>query len=557
MLGAYDAAAVGSFSNSPYTEVIPAYGACDAIIDPSIALGTLKTLLNDPSKRVFCVEPGDYRGAGELFLTASGTAQSRRFLRFHASSGPRNAVQRPERAIFESLRLFSSWWVIQGLTFQPHDGKTAWFVTILGGDHNVLDGNLIDGIDHIPQLATQNAVVVSAFNGNAASFNTIQANVVRNGNQGRRPGDYDGIVVLWGNLPGENNDFNKILDNEIYDWGDGVSVAGHTNDCSEPGVQRGTVIDGNDIYLTTAKRVDCASGALDPEGECACAENAVDVKSKGGPEGSLWTQITRNRAWGYRPTSPAAKCGGSSANGQAITAGNVCPEHVLVANNVILDSTQGVTAAGSSWIIAGNLIHDIRIAGPLGIGGTLAIFPSAYATNVEIEFNTIVDVDRAYGNLSANTDTRCNAVIADHHTDNMVTGQVPGANHSTAYNFLYAAPAGNFPGATNESYATAAESGNTAYCFWRKRWTAPERICIPFANSTASSTHEDSAANCNPDLLAPFGMETLSYPSSPVPEPASLWLGITTLAAFLSIGAGRQVIGLSGCSRPKPGSRAR
>ena len=254
------------------------------------------------------------------------------------------------------------------------------------------------------------------------------------------------------------------------------------------------------------------------------------MKSKAGADPDLWTQITGNRTWGFRPTSATANCGGSGANGQAITAGSVCPEHVLVARNMILDSTQGITVGGSTWIIAGNLIHDIRIGGPLGMTGTLAIFPSAYATDLQIEFNTVVDVDRAYDDLSANTDTRCNVVINEQ--PNLGSGGIRGVNHSTAYNFLYAASTGNFLGNTNESFASAAESGDTTLCFWRKRWTSPERVCIPFANSTASSLHEAAVANCDPDLLAPFGMEPISYPSALVPEPVAAWMDGASVVAL-------------------------
>jgi hypothetical protein len=531
-LTARGAAAIGVFTDSPYLEVIPASGPCDAIVDESVAPAALETLLNDPSKRVFCVEPGDYRAAGELLLTTSGTAQNRRFLRFDPHDGKRNAAERTERALFESIRVRSSWWVIQGLTIQPRDGATAWFLIIYGGDHNILDGNLIDGVEHVPQMTTQNAVVVAGYNGDPATFNSVQANVVRNGNQGGRPGDYEGIQVIWGNTAGEDNDFNKVLDNEVYDWGSGISVDGHTEDCSEPGVPHGSVIDGNDVYITAAKRIDCGTGAPNPSGECACAEEGISVKSRAGAAADQWTRITGNRTWGFRPTSATANCGGSGANGQAITAGNLCPAHVLVAGNKILDSTQGITAAGSSWIIAGNLIHDIRMAGPLGIASTLAIFPSAYATDVQIEFNTVVDVDRAYDDVSVNTDTRCNAVINDHHTDNMGTGGIRGTNHSTEYNFLYSAPGGNFLGSTNELYPDAPESGNTAFCFWRKRWTAPERVCIPYANSTASSPHEEVVASCDPDLLAPFGMDPVSYPSTLVPEPVTAWVECASAVAL-------------------------
>lgn len=523
-----------TFADSPYLEPVPAPGSCDVVLDGSVSPAALQALLNDPGQRVFCVEPGDYRAAGRLLLNVSGTQQAPRFLRFDAQDGVPTAVQRPERALFESIWILGSWWVIQGLTIQPRDGLTSWFLAVDGGDHNLLDGNLIDGIDHVPQTATQNAVVVAAYHGDPATFNTVQRNVVRNGNRDRRPGDYEGILILWGSTPTENNDFNKVLDNEVYDWGSGISVDGHTEDCSELGVQRGSVVDGNDVYLTAAKRVDCDSGALDPAGGCACAEEGISVKSRAAADPSLWTKITGNRAWGFRPTSRIVPCGGSGANGQAITAGSSCPAHVLVAGNVLLDSTQGVVAGGSSWIIAGNLIHDIRISDASGIAGTLALLPSAATSGVSIQFNTVVDVDRAYDDVSTNTDTRCNAVIEDHQDENNGTGGRRGANHTTAYNYLYAAPGGNFPGSTNQLYPSPAQSGNTRFCFWRKRWTAPERVCIAYASTTATSPHEQAVAHCDPDLLTPFGLAPISFPTSPVPEPGAGWLGA---AALLALGA--------------------
>lgn len=504
-------------------------------MDESVDPATLQTLLNDPGKRVFCVAPGDYRAAGVLSLRASGTQQERRFLRFDPHDGKRNAVQRAERALFESIRIVrGSWWVIQGLTIQPRDGITSWFVSIVAGDHNILDGNLIDGIEHVAQAPTPSAVIVKGYKGDPATFNTLQANVVRNGDQSRQPGDYIGIAVFSGDTPGEDNDFNKILDNEIYDWGDGIQLSG-AGDCSDPGVQRGTVIDGNDIYITGAKRIDCGTGAPNPAGECACAENAIDVKSRGGPDVDLWTRITDNRTWGFRPTSATANCGGSGANGQALAAGNHCAGHVLVARNTILDSNQGITVAGSSWIVAGNLIHDTRTSGsaPSFGGGTRAILPMTTASGVVITFNTVVNVDSAYDDQSANTATRCNAVIDEEAP--IGSGGLRGTNHSTDYNFLYAASTENFLGNTNETFASDTESGNTTLCLWRRRWTAPERVCIPFANSTASSPHEAAVANCDSDLLAPFGIEPISYPSTLIPEPAAAWMEGASAVALAAL----------------------
>jgi len=547
LVGARTAAAVAAFSDSPYTEPIPASGPCDAIVDASVAPAMLETLLNDPSLRVFCVQAGDYRAAGRLRLEASGTEPSRRFLRFDPGDGKRNAAQRPERALFEQLEIFGSWWVIQGLTIQPHDGQTDWFVTIWGGDHNILDGNLIDGIEHVPQRSTQNALMINGTAGDPATFNSLQANVVRNGNQIDRPGDYEGINVRWGNAPGEDNDFNEILDNEVYDWGSGIAVEAFAADCNDPGTPHGTVIDGNDVYITGAKRIDCDTGASNPNGACACAEEGISVKSKAGADAALWTRITGNRTWGFRPTSATVECGGSGANGQAITAGNTCPAHVVVARNVILDSTQGITVAGSSWVIAGNLIHHTRVGGSRpGYSDTVGISPQADATGLEIEFNTIVDAEKAYDDMSANTDTRCNAVIGE--TDTTYTGGPRGPNHSTTYNFLYDASTGNFLGTTNESFASVEASGAAKFCFWRKRWTSPERVCIPFASSTASSPHEEAIAHCDPDLLAPFGLGPISYP---VPEPGAAWAEGASLLALGAIARRRR-----GRARPIPPKRA-
>ena len=502
------AGAATNLEDSPYLAVIPDPGACDVIITPANGATTL-ALLNDTTKRVFCVRPGDYRGLGEMRITTSGNQQNRRFLRFDSQDGLRNAVQRPERALFESLEILGSWWVIQGLTIQPRNRATGWFVTIHGGDNVILDGNLADGIDHVPQTTDQNAIVMAGLNGNSATFNSVQNNVVRNGNQPRTPGDYSGIMVLWGTTASENNDYNKILDNEVYDWGDGISVAGHTSDCSEPGIQRGTVIDGNDVYITSAKRIDCNTGALDPNGGCSCSENGIDVKLDPGTSAARWTRITNNRLWGFRPTSPTHPCGGSGALGTALTAGNFCSAHVFAAQNVILDSTLGIVPS-RNWIVAGNLISDIRISDGHACCST-AILPSTVSPDLVVQFNTIVDVDSAYEDLSANTDTRCNDVI---NNSGLKPATPPNPTHYTSYNYLYNSSTENFNGSTNQLFATAQQSQNADYCFWRRRWTSPERVCIPFGRTTAASPHVAAVSHCDPSLGASYGIASISYPTT-------------------------------------------
>jgi hypothetical protein len=144
-----------------------------------------------------------------------------------------------------------------------------------------------------------------------------------------------------------------------------------------------------------------------------------------------------------------------------------------------------------------------------------------------------VGADNAYEDSSTDTDTRCNVVIEN--IGAMGGGQPRGANHVTAYNYLYQSSSANFEGASNASFVYREASGDDDLCFWRKRWTAPELVCIPRASTTAASPHLDGMASCDPGLAAPLGIAELHYPAEPVPEPAAPELpaaGALALAAW-------------------------
>ena len=493
--------ASGCLPDSPHLEVLPDPGACDVVITQANAATTLAQL-NDAAKRVFCVDPGDYRSFGSILLTASGTQSSRRFLRFNAPPGTdQKAIYRTWQAIFESFDLLqASWWVIQGIVVEPLDPGTVWLMQIQGGDHNVLDGNLVDASQQWNETRHV-GISIASWRSDPATYNSVQANVVRGGNRSRRAVDYTGIRVSVSIYSGANNDFNKVLDNEIYDWGDGIQLNGDT-DCSNPGRPRGTLIDGNDIYITSAKRVDCSTGSPDPNGECSCSENGIDLKVDPGSEARYWTRITHNRLWGFRPTLTTGSCGGSGSNGQAITPGNECAGHVLIANNVILDATTGVVIRGPRWTVVGNLLADIH-------GGN-AILPQETGTNLEIQFNTVIGVDTAYDDASSKTDTRCNVVIEN--LGQYGQGSPTGSGHLTRYNYLYDSPTVNFFGTTNRSFPSAQESRNKPHCFWRRRWTKTEHVCIDFGHTTSESPHAAVASQCESGLGSPFGLGPISYP---------------------------------------------
>jgi hypothetical protein len=492
--------------------VVPEPPSCDIVITPANADRNL-ALLNRPELRVFCFEPGDYRAARYLVLRSSGSEYARRWLRLNASFPTTPAIRQTERAIIHGLMLDrASWWVIEGLTIQPTGAQDLpYLVTISGGSHNVLERNLLDASQQINQTLQSGVVLGATSTGVPSTWNSIQNNVIRGGNASRLGTDYTGVNIPHDDVPGGNNDFNRILDNEIHDWGDGVQLSA-SNSCDDAAVARGTIIDGNDIYVTADKRVRCSDGSPDPSGECSCAENGVDVKSSAGPEPAQWTQITNNRLWGFRPTlRDVPSCGGTGSRGQAITAGNACAANVFVASNAILDSTVGVLTEGPNWLIVGNLLTEIRAADEANGNFGVALYPLE-GPGVRVQFNTVVGVDNAYEDAGSDIVTQCNAVIHDVAAHG--PGGRRGSNHVTDHNFAYEAPSPNFVGSTNRSFATDAESENRELCFTRKRWTGPEDVCIPFGEVGKKSPHAVVPAACSSDLGADFGLPGIGYPNA-------------------------------------------
>jgi hypothetical protein len=189
---------------------------------------------------------------------------------------------------------------------------------------------------------------------------------------------------------------------------------------------------------------------------------------------------------------------------------------VLVANNIVSDATIGILPGGPNWIIAGNLIHDIRASNGESYG-TFAINTKPIAQQLQIQFNTIVGVDNPYDDKASDTNTRCNVVIDDL---GLAGSSNRGVGQSTEYNFLYQSPARHFVGASNQVFATPEESAGTDYCYWRRRWTAPELVCVPFAATTEASPHQSATASCNPDVAAAFGVGPIDFVSA-VPEPGA------------------------------------
>lgn len=108
----------------------------------------------------------------------------------------------------------------------------------------------------------------------------------------------------------------KIIDNEIFDWVDGIAVTAHNLDPMMP--VSNVKIEGNDIYLTPTYQ--------------ECGENGIDIKAG---SDTATVSVTRNRLWGFRQGD--TKCAGSGSLGDAILV-HVAARNVEIQRNIVFDA---------------------------------------------------------------------------------------------------------------------------------------------------------------------------------------------------------------------------
>ena len=367
--------------------------------------------INDPELRVFCVAPGDYSDVGTIRLQADGEPGKERWIRFYDPLDPsddRHPAQRAdtERAIIETLHFDdASHWIVHGITVTGQ-----WTVVRLneGSQHNVLDRLLVE--------------TAAVWLGHGAHHNTLQHSVVRNA---PLTPEVDRVcVVLSGSNDGADVEIHgtRIVSNEIYDCTDSIQL--YRPDESNAIDFGDTVSDDNDMYLTPAIYSDC-NGTMDEQGDCACAENAVDIKAAGtGPDNIV--QVSNNRMWGFKPTDTA--CGGTGSGGTASVV-HMTSRYTLHQGNVIWDSPAGVTVLNDHHSVIDNVI--VQILDPPNDRGT-AVYVEA--TDSEVYRNIIANVHDWAAVVGADGDYRCNTLIAagDHRGS-------PGEGIVADYNWYYEA----------------------------------------------------------------------------------------------------------------------
>lgn len=356
---------------------------------------------NTNDYQYFLIRPGDYRSWGTLSLEQSGTKAKKRVICYYnptqaASFIEEHPAQRAKSSrelIIESINLSSaSHWIIHGLTFRGHSQVSS--SGVIGGESNRINANSNHNV--IDKCLFEEVAKKGTLRINWSNYNTIQNCVIRNAIPNPKA-DNIGIGVKGGNL---NAIGNRIINNEIYDCTDGVQLV-YNKKTVRNGYTPGTIVANNDIYLTEKMYRNT------PNGQFACAENAIDVKVGGrydSPE--EYVHIVNNRIWGFRATDTS--CGGSGSSGKAIGT-HMKANYIYIKNNTIFDCNDGIhlaaildtTTAKMKIYADNNTIKDIRAR--TDSRKKSCAFRVNISTN--LTNNTIENVDYAIVAGSKNVDT--------------------------------------------------------------------------------------------------------------------------------------------------------
>lgn len=278
--------------------------------------------------------PGDYRGWGIATIDSGvggGASGNPAMIRYVGSEENLHPVTRKAfgagEAVVDSI-LFtganSKFWHIHGLTTRAPTGDND---VVSNAHHITWDWMLVED--------STRAYGIRLRSFGSDSHQTVQRCVIRNFI--RALGD-DSIGVQVFPIGANAIHNTLILDNEIYNVADGVQVS---QNASDDFVETSGIIEGNDLYITSAMYGTTVAGVFtpNPSGNHANAENAIDMKS--GSYVVPWT-IRNNRMWGFRPN-------GVTSTGDAMVF-HIAARNTDVSDNIIGDAPRGLQV--SNWNVA-------------------------------------------------------------------------------------------------------------------------------------------------------------------------------------------------------------
>ncbi|GIU00463.1 hypothetical protein TSL6_09690 [Sulfurovum sp. TSL6] len=437
-------------TSSEYLEPIT-LPACDAN-NPEVQFITSNTdwsTINNSSKRIFCVSPGDYRSLGNINLTASGTSEKRRYIILNNGND------------LHPGKLLSTQVANYALTF---NGANYWIVDRAAAiENNLISSFLFNATSsyNILNRAFTHEIITSVQLKRDANNNTIQNCRFQNMTHAGRLLDNPTISFKdWSSTVFSIKN-TKIINNEIVNSNDGIQTVIPMTPEVTANVE-GTIIDNNHIYIDSSIYTD-GNGNYTPSGTYAFAENAIDLKI-----GSLNAQnpiiITNNHMWGYRKSDNSS--GSYLSDFGAAVGYHYGIGNIILNNNVIFDSNVGIS--GGDSLFADYAIYDGEMKNNLlyecgavdGMTGSYYSLSIAGANNIDMRFNTIVNANgTAYARFWYNSS---GTVWTDNNIINSPTNIILEGNSGGTYS-------------PNNNYAI----GTTDYVFTTDKFTnSPRAITL-------------------------------------------------------------------------------
>ncbi len=437
--------------------------------------------LSSKSFRVFCIAPGDYRSADILEINGvSGSSFSPRVIRLLGSEAesPADLAQAPLGQIALLPPLYfrdAQHWVIDGMGFVDIDrGKGAYPMRFFASSDIVLNRLRVQGNRHgiefhhlSHDISLQNSLIgdmdMDPKNGNDAVCVAFEGRYTDMGD------DVESAVMQ--NI--------RVVSNEIYNCNDGVQLIWDTGDKHWPDYS-GTLIAGNDIYIDERRLTDC-KGNLTPDGNCACTENAIDIKA-GAKSPANPVVIRHNRFYGWRKTD--SKCNPDAQSwGTAISVHFEAAQHMRIEQNLFWDVASGVslTKKARAVEIVDNLFHTVPKTGG---GNGIAIISYERVSEVNIARNRIVDAHGWLSLLSSKTSLSCNIVNS--------SGKAIGSLARGSYvesNSYYQHGERTLKSNGDLTKELRDQSGDGELCTTINNLSGPDQLCLAQAVSTSKSNH--------------------------------------------------------------------
>jgi len=310
--------------------------------------------INDQDIRYFYVAPGDYSEAGlpendnSILLTASGTPLKRRYIfLYNGNNIHPGKLDTTQLAKVGFVFRNANYWVIDRMAYWDREDG---FIPIImeNSSHNVVNRFLANNV------AGGMIYILSNSNDNTVQNCRIQRDDIN------LYLDRAAIALSADNGTSVKN--SKILNNEVYNFVDGFQAVSDKEEDNNFVNYEGTIVDGNLFIIDKSIYTDC-HGNHNSDGECAYAENAIDLKS-GSENPANPFIITNNVMWGYR------KADTTNSDLDDVGSAMVCHynvNNVIVYNNLFYDSTRALTVGGpvNGWamrnsIFSNNIIYRTK-----------------------------------------------------------------------------------------------------------------------------------------------------------------------------------------------------